>query len=106
MQKAVDRFALVANTAFIMPKTRRPHATLQAWMEATGTTTQQLAALARIDNSHMSRILTRSRRCSLEKAWRLHEVTGVPVENLVRWLKHEPGAKIEQSFKSGTQKVA
>jgi len=68
-----------------MAKAARTYATLQAWMEATGTTTKELAGLAGIEYTHMSRLLTHSRRCSLEKAWRLHQVTGVPMENLVRW---------------------
>jgi plasmid maintenance system antidote protein VapI len=89
-----------------MSKPRRPFATLQAWMEATGTTTGQLAQLTGIEATHMSKILTHSRRCSLEKALRLHEVTGVPVENLIRWLSAAGRATLEQSFKRNPTKVA
>lgn len=89
-----------------MPKTARTYATIQAWMEATGTTMHQLADLADIEYTCMSRLLTRSRRCSLEKAWRLHQITGVPVENLVRWQSAAKRATLEQSFKSDPTKVA
>ena len=79
---------------------RRTYQTLQAWMEATQTTTQQLGELAGIDPTHMSKILSRSRRCSLEKAWRLHEITGVPVKNLIRWMKDDRSASFEQTVKT------
>lgn len=67
-------------------KKRRIYETLQEWMEATGTNATKLAELARIDRSHMVMILKRSRRCSYEKALRLSMVTGVPVENLIKWM--------------------
>ena len=65
---------------------KRTYATVQDWMVATGTPVTKLAELARIERSHLQKILTRSRRCSYEKALRLSMVTGVPVENLIRWM--------------------
>jgi plasmid maintenance system antidote protein VapI len=78
---------------------KRQYATLQAWMEATGTNASQLAKMVHITPSHMSKILTRSRRCSIDKAWRLHMITGVPVQNLVKWLSGETRATLERSVK-------
>jgi transcriptional regulator with XRE-family HTH domain len=69
-----------------MKKARKTYETLQEWMEATGSTRRRLSELSGIDETHLSKLLTRSRRCSYEKAARLSEVTGVPVENLVRWM--------------------
>lgn len=70
-------------------KRRKAYTSLQEWMEGTGTTAARLAAMAGISPPHLSKILSRSRRCSYEKAIRLHEVTGVPVENIVRWMTHD-----------------
>jgi plasmid maintenance system antidote protein VapI len=69
---------------------RRIYTTIQEWQERTGTPTSKLAEMARIDRSHLQKILSRSRRCSYEKALRLSIVTGVPVENLVRWMADAP----------------
>lgn len=85
---------------------RRTYPSLQAWMEGTGTNGQKLAKLAGLDPTHLSMILSGSRRCSLEKALRLHEVTGVPVENLVRWLVRDRKSRFERPVKSGEPKCA
>jgi len=63
----------------------RPCESLQDWMERTGTNTEALAKLSGIQRPHLSKILSRSRRCSLVKALALSRLTGVPVENLVKW---------------------
>lgn len=70
----------------------RTQAPLHDWMERTNTTGTTLGELAGISQPHMSRILARKRRCSLEKALNLARITGVPVENLVQWLSDAPRA--------------
>lgn len=84
----------------------RPYESLQDWMERTGTNTTQLAKLAGIGRSHLSYILTRSRRCSIVKAIRLSRVTGVPVEKLIEWKKVKYPSTSKRSFKSDRGKVA
>lgn len=74
---------------------RRTYDSLQDWLERTGTPVQTLAKLAGMDRTHLSRVLTHSRRCSLDAALRLHKVTGVPVEKLVEWKKSELNAQTE-----------
>jgi transcriptional regulator with XRE-family HTH domain len=64
---------------------KRPYTSLQDWLERTGTSQVELSKLSGIKPPHLSKILSRSRRCSLEKALRLFYVTGVPVEKLVEW---------------------
>lgn len=86
--------------------TKRPYASLQDWLERTGTPQVTLARLAKISPAYLSRILSRSRRCSVEKALKLSSVTGVPVEKLVEWGKSRPPAIPEQSFKTGRAKCA
>lgn len=61
-------------------------------MERTGTNGRQLLALLRergesLSEGHLSNILKGSRRCSLRKAILLHEITGVPIQNIARWPK-------------------
>jgi len=71
-----------------MPKSEpRPYASLQDWLERTGTNQSALAKLVGIKPPHMSMILKGSRRCSLMLALKLSHVTGVPVENLTEWPK-------------------
>jgi antitoxin component HigA of HigAB toxin-antitoxin module len=77
---------------------RREYVSLQDWLERTGTPVQTLAKLAGMDRTHLSRVLSRSRRCSLDAALRLHRVTGVPVEKLVEWGDREKNAKFESAF--------
>lgn len=67
-----------------------PCATLQEWMERTGTNGRQLLALLRergetMSEGHLSNILKGSRRCSLGKAILLNEITGVPIREIARW---------------------
>jgi plasmid maintenance system antidote protein VapI len=81
-------------------KSKRHYDSLHDWLERTGTPVQTLARLAGMDRTHLSRVLTHSRRCSLDAALRLHRVTGVPVEKLVEWKASEPSAQIEPSFKN------
>jgi len=68
-------------------KSVKPYLSLQDWMERTGTSQVRLAKLAGIATSQLSSLLKGSRRCSLMKAFALSRVTGVPVENLVKWPK-------------------
>lgn len=82
---------------------KKPFLSLQDWLERTGTPVSTLAKLAGMDRTHLSRVLSRSRRCSLDAALRLHRVTGVPVEKLVEWGKRETDAQLEQSFNSGAR---
>jgi transcriptional regulator with XRE-family HTH domain len=85
---------------------KRTYTSLQDWMERTGTTRRLLAKRAGIDESHLSKILSGSRRCSLEKALRLHEVTTVPVDNLVRWLARDTEAITDGHSDAGRVKWA
>ncbi len=68
-----------------MVKPKRTYRSLQEYLDRTGTQQKTLARRARISEPFMSQILRGSRRCSLENALRLWEVTGVPVEKLTRW---------------------
>ena len=69
-----------------MPKRiRRAYPTVQAWMEATGTNQQELARQLGISDSHLSNILSKSRRCSLFLALKISKYTNVPIEALVEW---------------------
>jgi transcriptional regulator with XRE-family HTH domain len=85
---------------------KRPYDSLQDWLERTGTPQLTLAKLANISPAYLSRILSRSRRCSITFALRLSEVTGVPVEKLVEWSKYRPQAITDRPFKSSRRKCA
>lgn len=75
-------------------KKRRQYRSLHEWLDRTGTPQYVLARLTGISEPALSMLLRGSRRCSLVKALRLSEVTGVPVENLVDWPKfHETEKK-------------
>lgn len=71
----------------------KTYATLQAYMEGESVTAERLLELAnaklrgsqKMSRSLLSYILRGSRRCSGEKAWALHQVTTVPMEELTRW---------------------
>ena len=80
--------------------TKRSYTSLQDWMERTGTPQVTLAALANVRQPHLSKILSRSRRCSIEVALRLSQVTGVPVEKLVDWGKRARRARTDRAFKT------
>lgn len=87
---------------------KRTYDTLQAWMEATGTNRRELARLSRINESFLSKILSRSRRCSVLNAWRLSQATGgtVSVENLVKWFINDDGSRSERRVKKTPEKAA
>lgn len=81
---------------FVMSIPTKFYPTLVAYMEETGTNgdrmLEQVNALLR-GSQKMSRmmfsyILRGSRRCSGEKAWAIHQVTGVPMEELTRWPRY------------------
>ena len=84
------------------PTDARPYASLQDWLERTGTQQKELAKRAGIKEPQMSRILSRSRRCSLKVALKLHEITGVPVQNLVAW----KGVRRRQMFEQALKRSA
>ena len=69
-------------------QTRRAFPTVQAWMDATGTNQQQLARELGISDAHLSNVLRRSRRCSLQLAVKLSQVTNVPIETIAAWPSH------------------
>jgi len=72
-------------------KKRKQFRSLQEWLDRTGTPQYILARTCGISEPALSMLLRGSRRCSLVKALRLSEFTGVPVENLVEWPKfHDP----------------
>lgn len=85
---------------------KRPYASLQDWLERTGTPQVTLSKLTGIKPPHLSKILSRSRRCSIEKALILSEVTGVPVEKLVEWKTRRPRTTFERSLKRQIPKCA
>lgn len=73
-------------------KKRQTYRSLHDWLDRTGTPQYVLARMCEISEPALSMLLRGSRRCSLVKALRLSEVTGVPVEKLVEWPKvHDPG---------------
>jgi plasmid maintenance system antidote protein VapI len=85
---------------------KRRYRSLQDWMERTGTNQTKLAKLAGLKTPHLSKILSRSRRCSLDKALRLSRVTGVPVETLVEWGKLPEKQGSEQPVKAEVETCA
>lgn len=64
---------------------RRAYASVQDWMASTGTNQQRLASELGISVSHLSNILSKSRRCSLFLALKISKRTNVPIESLVEW---------------------
>jgi transcriptional regulator with XRE-family HTH domain len=76
-----------------MPKQR--YTTLVDYMERTGTTARRLLERANqklrrpLSEPMFSMILRGSRRMSAENAWALHQVTGVPMDELMRWPRYE-----------------
>lgn len=68
-----------------MARKQRPYVSVQAWMAATGTNQRELARLVGCKQSHLSNVLSKSRRCSLQLALKLCHVTNVPLENIVEW---------------------
>ena len=68
-----------------MPRKQRPYRTIQEWMAATGTNQRALATRVGCKQSHLSNVLSKSRKCSLELAIKLMHVTNVPIENIAIW---------------------
>jgi plasmid maintenance system antidote protein VapI len=68
-------------------KKRPVYKSLHEWLDRTGTPQYKLAEWTGISEPALSMLLRGSRRCSLVKALRLSEFTGVPVEKLVEWPK-------------------
>ena len=77
-------------------KKRKSYRSLHDWLDRTGTPQYVLARMAGMSEPALSMLLRGSRRCSLVRALRLAEVTGVSVENLVRW------PQFQEERKSGT----
>jgi plasmid maintenance system antidote protein VapI len=80
-----------------MSRKKKPYISLQDWMERTGTTADRLAQLSGLDRTHLSKILSGSRRCSLDKALRLEELTGVPVRTLVDWSRPDVSSQSDSA---------
>lgn len=78
-------------------KKRKTYRSLHEWLDRTGTPQYRLARMAGMSDAALSMLLRGSRRCSLVKAIRLFEITGVPVEKLVEWKKVHSGPNIEQT---------
>lgn len=66
-------------------KPRRAYRTVQDWMVATGTNQARLAKLVGCSEPHLSNILSKSRRCSLDVALKLSRITNVPIETIAEW---------------------
>lgn len=66
---------------------KRQYSSLHEWLDRTGTPQYVLAEKAGLTQGALSSLLRGSRRCSLMKAVKLEEITGVPVKNLVEWPK-------------------
>lgn len=65
-------------------RTKRAFPTVQAWMNATGTTQQELAKLLNMSQSHLCNILRGNRKCSLALALRIAHLTNVPIETIAQ----------------------
>lgn len=63
----------------------RAYPTVQAWMVGTGTNQAQLAKELGMSKTHLSNILSKSRRCSLYLALKISRYTNTPIEALVEW---------------------
>ena len=66
-----------------MAKHRRAYPTVHAWMEATGHSQYELAQQLGICDSHLSNILSKTRKPSLDVALKLSRMTNVPIESIV-----------------------
>jgi hypothetical protein len=79
--------------------------TLVEYMEMTGTSKVHLLEMAnarlrggqKMSPSLFSFILSGSRRCSAEKAWALHQITGVSMEELTRWPREPHSSDLRNS---------
>lgn len=63
-------------------RTKRAYPTVQAWMDATGTSQPELAKALGISQSHLCNIIRGNRRASLNLALRIAHLTNVPVETI------------------------
>lgn len=63
-------------------RAKRPYPTVQAWMDATGTSQLELAKLLNISQSHLCNIIRGNRRASLSLALAIAHLTNVPVESI------------------------
>lgn len=66
-------------------KRKRIYPSVQAWKEATGTNSARLAKLVGCKPAHLSNVLSKSRRCSVELALKISKITNVPLEAIVEW---------------------
>lgn len=81
------------------------YTTLVEYCERTGTTGDRLLELAnaklrgskKMSRIFLSYILRGSRRCGGEHAWALHQVTGVPMEELTRWPREPKSTSARKS---------
>jgi hypothetical protein len=79
--------------------------TLVEYMETTGTSKTRLLEMAnarlrgpqKMSPTMFSFILSGSRRCSAEKAWALHQITGVSMEELTRWPRGPHSSDLQNS---------
>lgn len=62
---------------------KRAYPTVQAWMDATGTSQQDLAKVLGISQSHLCNIIRKNRKASAILALRISRVTNVPIETLI-----------------------
>ena len=63
---------------------RRKHASVAAFLEETGTTQRQLAERLGVSRAYVSLIASGDRQPALDLAVLIEELTGVPVESLVK----------------------
>ena len=63
-------------------RTRRPYRDIPAWMDATGTSQQDLAKRLNISQSHLCNIIRGNRKPSMDLALQIAKLTNVPVETI------------------------
>jgi transcriptional regulator with XRE-family HTH domain len=63
-------------------KHRSAHASLYAWLEATGHTQKELAEMAGISQQHMANVIRKTRICSFAVALKLSRICNVPLESI------------------------
>lgn len=64
-------------------RARTPYPTVQAWMDATGTTQLMLAKQLGIRQPHLCNVLQKSRKPSLTLAMKLSRIANCPLEAVV-----------------------
>ena len=80
-------------------RTRRAFPSVQAWMDFTGTTQEELAEIAGISQSHLCNVLRGNRSCSASVALRLSKITNVPVETIIEASPVVRAAELAESAK-------